>query len=92
MLTRHFSHQDFMGVLRILSERLVYFERFCFPTSDKQLAHVEFEQFRQFYSGMQNFNSDILVTNTYMNEPILTTQNTTTSQFELQWLGLGREK
>lgn len=50
LLFRFCSHQDAGCILAVLGRRLAYFSEFDFPIYQQRAAHVEFEQYRQFYS------------------------------------------
>ena len=49
----------------MLYNRLACFQDFSFPAEEISTAHVEFEQHRQFYSGMENIEADLQVMNSY---------------------------
>ena len=68
LLRSHSSHQNAFTILTILSDRLSYFQQFEFPLESILAAHVEFEQYRHFYSEVCTINVDDLVNNTYRNE------------------------
>lgn len=90
LLYRYSSHQDALSILITLQHRLAYFQLFAFPPEDINTAHVEFEQHRQFYSGMENIEADLAVMNSYRNRKLLAPDNLTKRDSEL--LRLERHK
>lgn len=70
LLICHGSHQDATSILSILALRSRYFQRFQLPLEIIKTAHAEFEQYRQFYSGMENFKVDNLVVNIYRTDDL----------------------
>ena len=78
-MDRHSSHQDAYSILILLGDHLNYSQMFESTQQEILAAHVEFEQYRQFYSGMVKLDLDPLVMNIYRCRSMLAPQNMTTS-------------
>ena len=83
LLYRHSSHQDASSILVMLYNRLADFQSFSFPAEEISTAHVEFEQHRQFYSGMENREADFWVMNSYRSGKLPAPENISKLDSEL---------